>query len=860
MEADGGPGVNGPPVDQRDVDPGLVRAAETAMGDDDDEDAHVDDDDDVDEYEDDEDAATATAAAESPMPAGADGTLAPGRAHGTTGTPYRRGPGRPRKEGTRVREWKFRMPRHGIEALDAPLPQLAARRQQLFALDPPVDLSPAEFQRLWPYVDNVWIRQHRVSVAEHAQEAAGADGGANGGSGGALRGRTEYYHCRLHPPLSTPRASDASFAASSAHGADADAHAHAGSGSPPAKRQRRRKPRDSPACLARMKAVFTEPGGGGGSGGGTGRVHLARVPHAPAHNHDLAHSDRLKRNSVVMDVARAEVMAGYMPASTFARMGADPAKLAAVGGAGLTRSDVRNSSAAWRLQHKGALQVHPGFRYDNGFGVVLDDPAAIARNRENFRTAQFPAPQPPAPPALALAPGPAPAPAAPPPLPAPPPQQQPMPWPAQPPGPTPPGPTPPPTPPKSVMPFPTHFHHLLAPYLPPPSTSATQPPPPPFPHVTLAYATSLDSHLSLLPGTSTQLSSPIATAMTHHLRAQHDALLIGVGTALADDPSANCRLPGVRLAASPRPVILDPAARWPVSAQSAVVRAAREKRGRAPWIVVGPAARVDPACIDVLTKVGGRYLALTSVDPDAAAGGGPTSTTPGGAGGAGGPASRWLSWEGIFTALAREGVRSVMVEGGATVLGALLRPEHHRFVASAVLTLAPRYLGAAGGAVLRPGRRVDEHGRAVPAVRFAGVRWVPLGDEDVVLCARVVGGATPLAAAAWGPPPPPPPPPLPPANGVRPGSRPGPTAHPRRPSVLGLPARDGAPPASLSRQPRPQPPPGGPHPLQAIVAYNSAHANGTGPPGHGPESGQSVLEQLRSAAAQREHGTGGMGR
>ena len=80
------------------------------------------------------------------------------------------------------------------------------------------------------------------------------------------------------------------------------------------------------------------------------------------------------------------------------------------------------------------------------------------------------------------------------------------------------------------------------------------------PHVTLTYAASLDSQIALAPGTATALSGPESKAMTHFLRTRHDAILIGSGTAIADNPTLNSRLndtTGRRPERQPRPVILD---------------------------------------------------------------------------------------------------------------------------------------------------------------------------------------------------------------------------------------------------------------------------------------------------------------
>ncbi|KAL5345298.1 2,5-diamino-6-(ribosylamino)-4(3H)-pyrimidinone 5'-phosphate reductase [Pseudogymnoascus australis] len=95
--------------------------------------------------------------------------------------------------------------------------------------------------------------------------------------------------------------------------------------------------------------------------------------------------------------------------------------------------------------------------------------------------------------------------------------------------------------------------------------------------------------LAARPGVRTTLSGPATKAMTHYLRSKHGAILIGAGTALADDPGLSCRLAGAGegddpLSWQPRPVILDPRGRWGVEG-SKVLRLAREGRARAPWVV-----------------------------------------------------------------------------------------------------------------------------------------------------------------------------------------------------------------------------------------------------------------------------------
>ena len=83
------------------------------------------------------------------------------------------------------------------------------------------------------------------------------------------------------------------------------------------------------------------------------------------------------------------------------------------------------------------------------------------------------------------------------------------------------------------------------------------------PFVTLTYAQSLDGSIARVPGKRLQLSGPEAQAMTHRLRAVNDAILVGIGTVLADNPRLTVRLAE---GSDPQPVILDSKLRFPLDA------------------------------------------------------------------------------------------------------------------------------------------------------------------------------------------------------------------------------------------------------------------------------------------------------
>ena len=89
----------------------------------------------------------------------------------------------------------------------------------------------------------------------------------------------------------------------------------------------------------------------------------------------------------------------------------------------------------------------------------------------------------------------------------------------------------------------------------------------------LKLAVSADDKIGAAGGKPVAITGEAAKARVHLLRAQCDAILVGIGTVLADDPLLTCRLPGME-ARSPVRVVLDRALR--LSGASRLVHSARE--------------------------------------------------------------------------------------------------------------------------------------------------------------------------------------------------------------------------------------------------------------------------------------------
>lgn len=153
------------------------------------------------------------------------------------------------------------------------------------------------------------------------------------------------------------------------------------------------------------------------------------------------------------------------------------------------------------------------------------------------------------------------------------------------------------------------------------------------PLVTLSYAQSRNGVIAYKRGEASAISSPESLEMTHRLRAAHDAILVGIGTVLSDDPQLTVRLAPGR---SPRPVVLDSHLRTPPTA--------RLLHERSAVIFCNASA---PADSEAALSAASAHIARQ-------------------------PVNGRIDLASMLAQLAELGIRSLMVEGGGEVIASFV--------------------------------------------------------------------------------------------------------------------------------------------------------------------------------------------
>jgi diaminohydroxyphosphoribosylaminopyrimidine deaminase/5-amino-6-(5-phosphoribosylamino)uracil reductase len=213
------------------------------------------------------------------------------------------------------------------------------------------------------------------------------------------------------------------------------------------------------------------------------------------------------------------------------------------------------------------------------------------------------------------------------------------------------------------------------------------------PFVTLKAAVSLDGKIATVTGESRWITGEEARRRVHELRNEVDAILVGIGTILRDDPLLTTRLgiPGER---DPVRVVVDSLARLPLDAR------VLNPLPAAPTVVaVGPEAPAGK--VERLREAGATVLVLAQ-------------------------SGERISLASVMRALAAREITSVLIEGGAEIHASALA---EGIVDKVAFFVAPLLIGGttAPGAVGGPG--IEKLADAVP---LREVRITPLGRDLLV--------------------------------------------------------------------------------------------------------------------------------
>lgn len=219
-----------------------------------------------------------------------------------------------------------------------------------------------------------------------------------------------------------------------------------------------------------------------------------------------------------------------------------------------------------------------------------------------------------------------------------------------------------------------------------------------LPFVTLKAAATLDGSIASHSGDSKWISNERSRKFAHHLRCVSDAVLIGIGTALADDPLLSARIRRRPECRQPVRIVLDSGLRLPLS--SSLARTAR----KVPLLVVcGLDAPGAPEA--ALREAGADVLRLPS---DA----------------------EGIRLPELLKALGAMGIASVLVEGGASVHGAFIE---NGLADDFCFFYAPRILGDPMGIPMIRGKARERIADAVPAYDLRVRRF----GQDVMLTGRL---------------------------------------------------------------------------------------------------------------------------
>lgn len=215
-----------------------------------------------------------------------------------------------------------------------------------------------------------------------------------------------------------------------------------------------------------------------------------------------------------------------------------------------------------------------------------------------------------------------------------------------------------------------------------------------LPFVSVKWAMTLDGKIATRTGSSRWITGERARARVHHLRNEHDVIMVGSGTLMTDDPRLNARAEGAR---DPHRAILDTKLRIPLDAALLELESEAET-----WIYCGPEANPEKrASLEAIESV-----EVVTVPVDEAG---------------------LLDLKAVLTDIYRRGMLSVFVEGGGKVVGSLADAD---LIDRVYAFIAPKLVGGEASPTPISGAGVGEMSHALELV---DVRTVQVGEDVLIV-------------------------------------------------------------------------------------------------------------------------------
>ncbi len=180
-----------------------------------------------------------------------------------------------------------------------------------------------------------------------------------------------------------------------------------------------------------------------------------------------------------------------------------------------------------------------------------------------------------------------------------------------------------------------------------------------LPFVTLSYAQSLDGSSAAKRGAALGLSGPESLKLTHRLRSKHNAILVGIGTVLSDNPRLTVRLVNGK---NPRPIVVDSRLRIPLDCRLF------NENIVTPWVAATEAYPADRK--EAIEASGASVFIFRSNDKGQ------------------------VDLLSMLVRLGQMGITSLMVEGGSRIITSFLLGQLANYL---VLTIAPVMVGGLRG-------------------------------------------------------------------------------------------------------------------------------------------------------------------